>query len=148
ARRATHLQSRRSVATHPSGGLMRAVIRALAVLLAVATWADLLINVVWPTMAGGRFPTSAYWVAPRLVIDGRVDVLWDTTRFAEAALGLGANSDLWVHPPIAVLPLLPLGLLDQGPSYVLFVALNFSALVAAVVLLWVALRPPLTIGLI
>ncbi|HUP82566.1 MAG TPA: glycosyltransferase family 87 protein [Candidatus Limnocylindria bacterium] len=110
---------------------------------AVLTWIDLLGRVVVPSMVAGLYPTSAYWVAPRLVLQGRSSLLYDVRVFPEAARVLGGNGDVWVSdPPMSVLQLLPLGALSQDVAFSAWTLGSLAALVAAVVLALRALSVP------
>ncbi len=116
----------------------------------VVLWADLLIRVIGPALSRQHFPGSVYWVAPRLVWEGRASVLLDHAAFAAAAEQMGASPDLGFLPfaPAAVLPLLPLGLLPEAAAYFAWTLLGVISLFAAVAVLLVGLRPPPMLALL
>jgi hypothetical protein len=114
---------------------------ALAVAFGTVTWVQFFWRVIGPALSSAHFPTSAYWVGPRLVWEGRAWMLVDP-GFGNAAVELGAFRDIGFLPnsPAAVLPLLPFGLLPESVAYPLWTALSVAALLAAVVLLVHSLR--------
>ncbi|MEO6349351.1 MAG: hypothetical protein ABIP53_01745 [Candidatus Limnocylindrales bacterium] len=119
----------------------------LAIVVGIVTWGDLVVRVIVPTFFGGHFPASAYWVAPRLVLDGRASLLYDVAAFPDAAQHMGAFGDVWVSdPPMSVLQLLPFGLLEQGVAYQVWTLDSLGALIVAVVLTVRALRFPLIVA--
>lgn len=116
-----------------------------AVAAGAFTWWDFFVRVIGPQLAAAHFPTSTYWVAPRLVWEGRGALLYDPPAFAAAAVELGARPDLGFVPnaPPLVIALLPLGLLPEAVAYQLWTVLGLVALVGAVALLARGLRLPL-----
>ena len=115
----------------------------------VVVWVEFGLSIVAPAIANGHYPTSTYWVAPRLIWEGRSDALYDTEAFALAAAEFGARSDRGFIPnaPPAVLPLLPFGLLDERPAFIAWTLLSLAALVAAVALLLSRVRVSLPLAL-
>ncbi len=97
-------------------------------------WADFYVQVLGPALQAEHFPTSTYWVAPRLVLDGRADLLYDVEAFGDAAEELGAFRDRGFIPnaPTGVLPLLPFGMLPEAAAYTLWTLLG----IAGVLLPW------------
>src|SRR5687768_11219173 len=118
-------------------------------LLALLAWTELLVRVVLPALDRGVWQTSAYWVAPRLVWDGAVDVLWHPVAFGDAAVRLGAVRDMGFlpHPPSGVLPLLPFGLLAELLAFQVWTVSGVVALFVALVFLLAKLRFSATAGL-
>jgi hypothetical protein len=121
---------------------------ALAVVGLIA-WIDLVLSVIRPTIAAGLYPTSTYWVAPRLVWLGRSSELYDADAFGRAAIELGANFDLGLIPaaPPHILFILPFGLLPQSAAFALWTVLSVGALVTAMALLLWRLRAPSLVSL-
>ncbi len=107
------------------------------VVVGLVLWADMYRSVLRPAFRSQHFPTSTYWVAPRMVWDGRGDELYDTEAFAAAAVEYGASIDRGFIPnaPPAVLPLLPFGLLPEAPAYFVWTALSLASVLGAVALL-------------
>ncbi len=124
----------------PRRGVALLVIAALGVVI----WLQFVMAVVQPTIDSGRYPTSAYWVAPRLVLEGRAAELYDPEAFGRAAIELGAYFDLGLSlaVPPHILPLLPFGLLAQREAFALWTVLSLASLVAAGALLLRRLSVP------
>ncbi len=116
----------------------------VALLAGFLLWADFYSRVIGPGLTFGEYPTSTYWVAPRLVLEGRGAQLYDVEAFGDAAQELGARRDRGFIPnaPIAVLPLLPFGLLAQVDAYAAWTLFGLAALVTAVAILLRSLRAP------
>lgn len=126
-------------------------IRVLAAIFGLATWLDLFLRVIGPALGRAHFPTSAYWVAARLVWDGRGALLFDPPAFTQAAVELGAAPDLAfgvLNAPAGVLLLLPFGLLPEATAYPAWTILSVASLLGAIAVLLSTLRLSATVALI
>ena len=114
----------------------------LAGLLAIVTWTELAIRVVWPALREPHWP--GYWVAARLALDGRVEVLYaDAATFGEAARGYGSVPDIFsTNAPTGVLPFLAFGLLPEMAARVAWLLLGLALFAVAWTLLLRAARVP------
>ena len=131
-------------------GRLRRFVPLVILLIGLITWADLFIRVIGPALRDQHFASSAYWVVPRLALEGRSHLLFSQQEFAEAAEAMGTHPDLGLIPntPATVLPLLPFGLLPEAPAYFLWTVLSVACLLAAIALLSVELRPPMATALV
>lgn len=119
----------------------RGLVWALAVLLGLFTWTDLVLRTFVPALGQPHWPTSAYWVAARLAWEGNPSPWYDTPAFGAAAVRLGTDPDIWLpNAPTGVLPFLPVGLLPETEAHVLWLYLSLFALVVALALFLAALR--------
>jgi hypothetical protein len=132
------------VALLPSGAMSTRATRLVTAgvtLAAALAWLHLLWATLRPTLAQDHWRTPSYWVAPRLALDGRTDLLYDDEAFAAAAIELGSVGDIYMpNPPVTLVPLLPLALLDELAARNLVLGLNLAATLAAAVLLGRAAR--------
>jgi len=124
-------------------GLLARALPLVMIGVGLLLWADFYVRVLGPALRADHFPTSTYWVAPRLVIEGRAQLLYDVDAFGDAAEGLGAHRDRGFIPnaPPGVLPLLPFGLLPEATAYTLWTALGIASVLLAVLLLVRAFEP-------
>jgi hypothetical protein len=114
----------------------------LAGLLAIITWTELAIRVVWPALREPHWP--GYWAAARLALDGRVEVLYaDAATFGEAARGYGSVPDVFsTNAPTGVLPFVAFGLLPEMAARVAWLLLGLALFAVAWSLLLRAARVP------
>jgi len=114
----------------------------LAGLLAIVTWTELAIQVVWPALREPHWP--GYWAAARLALDGRIEVLYaDAATFGAAARGYGSVPDIFsTNAPTGVLPFLPFGLLPEVAARVAWLLLGLALFAVAWALLLRAARVP------
>lgn len=91
----------------------------------------------------------AIWVAARLALNGRSEVLYSDIRdFGEESIRLGALPDMFaINAPTSILPFVPLALLDIDTARTLWTLFSILCLLSAWVLLLRALRLPLLVNL-
>jgi hypothetical protein len=101
--------------------------------LALIAWLELSVRVVWPAVGGPHWPSPGYWVAGRLVLEGRIDLLWaEAPVFAAEAMRLGTVPDIFnTNAPPSVLPFLPLAVLDETTAHALWLLIGLTAFAAA-----------------
>jgi hypothetical protein len=121
----------------------------ILVLAALVTWGEFAARIVWPAAWVSPWSHTAGWVAARLTVEGRGDLIYAGGRaFQEESARLGAVPDTFAaNAPTAILPYLPLAGLSVDAARTAWIVFTLACFLAAWVLLLRALRLPLVAAL-
>jgi hypothetical protein len=128
----------------------RRTAHALLLALLLLTWGWLVWQVVIPTVQANVWPYSAYWIGPRLALEGRVHIFYaDSSVYLPEIERLNVTADLLeVNPPTTLLLFLPLGLLPIGEAFRVWTVISLTCFAAGWLALLRAVRLPLWLGLL
>jgi hypothetical protein len=118
--------------------------------LGLLAWAEFALRIVWPAAWLDPWRGAAYWVAAKLAVQGKAELLYaDQGRvFAEESARLGTRPDIFhVNVPTTVLPFVPLTPLPVDTAGTIWTLFSVVCTVAALLLLLRELRLPLPLAL-
>ena len=123
---------------------------AFLLALVLVTWGWLTWRVVIPAAQENTWPYSAYWIAPRLALEGRADVIYtDSSVYGREIARLNVSGDmLEVNVPTTLLPFLPFALLPISDAFRLWTALSLACFAIGWLALLRAVRVPLMLALL
>ncbi|HKP52897.1 MAG TPA: glycosyltransferase 87 family protein [Chloroflexia bacterium] len=123
---------------------------ALLLALLLVVWRNFTSRDVVPAMGGHTWPYSAYWITPRLALDGHASVIYaGSSVYGPHIDQLNVSADLLeVNLPTTWLPFLALALLPIDEAFHIWTVISLACFIVGwLVLLW-AVRLPLGVGLL
>lgn len=128
----------------------RRFVHAVLLALVLVTWGWLTWSDVIPALQANTWPYSAYWIGPRLALEGRADLIYtDSSVYMREIARLNVTADLLeVNVPATYLAFLPLALLPISDAFHVWTVLSLATFAIGWLVLLRALRLPLSLALL
>lgn len=123
---------------------------ALLLGLVFITWGWLSWRVVIPALQENTWPYSAYWIAPRLALEGRAHLVYtESSVYLREIARLNVTGDmLEVNMPTTLLPFLPLALLPIADAFRVWTVFSLACFGVGWLALLRAVRLPASVSLL
>lgn len=123
---------------------------ALLLVSVCTTWGWLIWRVVIPALQENTWPYSAYWIVPRLALEGRADLVYtDSSVYMQEIARLNVSGDmLEVNMPTTLLPFLPLALLPISDAFRAWTVMSLACFALGWLALLRTVRLPVGLALL
>jgi hypothetical protein len=131
-------------------GRWRWFAHALLPALLVLTWGWLIWRAVIPALRENTWPYSAYWIGPRLALDGRANLIYaEGSAYQQEIDRLGVSGDIFHgNMPTTLLPFLPLALLPITDAFRVWTVVSLGCFAVGWLALLRTVRLPVGMGLL
>jgi hypothetical protein len=123
---------------------------ALLLVLLLVIWRQFIATAVVPAMRANSWPYSAYWIGPRLALEGHADLIYASPSvYGPEIARLNVTSDLLeVNLPTTYMAFLPLALLPIATAFHTWTVLSLTCFAVGWLTLLRAVRLPPSVALL
>jgi hypothetical protein len=123
---------------------------ALLLALLLVTWRQFITMSVVPATRANTWPYSAYWIGPRLALEGRADLIYaGPSVYGPEITRLKVTADLLeVNLPTTFFAFLPLALLPIADAFHIWTILSLACFTVGWIMLLRAVRLPIGMALL